>query len=171
MLGIGTYVSYRSEGVCVISDIRTETFGDKSGEYYILAPIKDANSVLYVPVDNDMLVSRMLPLLSASEISSLAEELKDERMEWRIESRARNYEFRDVLNSGDRRALIILVNTIADRAENAAVSGKKLTGGDENALKRARKMLFDEFSVTADIADEEQLMQVLSCQVKCQSRN
>ena len=170
MLSIGTYVSYRAEGVCVISDIRTESFGDKSGDYYILAPLKDVNSVLYVPVDNELLVSRMLPLLSSEEISALAEELCDERMEWNLESRARNYQFRDILNSGDRRALIILVNTITEREANQLITGKKLTGGDQSTLRRARKALFDEFSITANIANEEQLMDILACRVKCRSK-
>ena len=117
-----------------------------------------------------MLVAKMQPLLSADEICGLAEELCGERMVWNVESRARNYEFRDVLNSGDRRALIILVNTITDRAADLPNHGKKLTGGDETALKRAKKMLLDEFTVTTDIADEEQLMRVLSCQIKCNAR-
>ena len=62
MFKVGTYVSYRSEGVCVISDIRMEAFNalGKSEEFYILAPIKDMNSVLYVPVNNEVLTSKMI---------------------------------------------------------------------------------------------------------------
>ena len=173
MLKIGNYVSYRSEGVCVISDIRTESFGTLggTGEYYILTPLKDANSVLYVPVNNELLVSKMMPLLSADEICALARELRDERIEWKEESRARSYAFRDILSVGDRRELIVLVNTISERIERMAESGKKLTGGDETAFKRAKKMLFEEFSVTADIEDEDTLMMILKGERICDPVN
>ena len=65
MYKIGTYVSYRSEGVCVINEIKQQKFGalDTASEYYVLSPIVDNNSKLYVPVNNEALVSKMRPLL------------------------------------------------------------------------------------------------------------
>lgn len=172
MFEIGTYVSYRTEGICVIKDIRTETFGSmgSSEEYYILSPIKDSNSTLYVPVNNELLVSKMLSLLSAEEICALADELRECRIEWKNESRARNHAFRDILNQGDRNSLIMLVNTISEKRELLAAEGKKLTGGDDGILKRAKKMLFDEFSYTSDIESEDALILVLAGKAKCASR-
>lgn len=169
MFEIGTYISYRSEGVCVISDIREERFGalGKSEEYYILAPLKDMNSILYVPVNNEQLTSKMQPLLSAEEICALSDELRAEKMEWITDSRARNGVLREILASGDRRELIVLVNTILDRIERSAEIGRKITAGDENTLKRAKKMLFDEFSATTDLKNEEQLLALLRGEHKC----
>ena len=42
--------------------------------------------------------------------------------------------------------------------------------GDENVLKRALRMLIDEFSVTTDITTEEQLLRVLDGSGTCESR-
>ncbi|MBQ2384996.1 MAG: CarD family transcriptional regulator [Clostridia bacterium] len=139
MFAVGDYVSYRSEGVCVVSDIRTEEFNalGKSEEYYILAPLKDMNSVLYVPVNNEVLVAKMQPLLSADEICALADELRGELMDWIDDSRARNAALREILAGGNRRELIVLVNTILDRIARSAEIGRKITAGDENTLKRA----------------------------------
>lgn len=169
MFAIGTYVSYRAEGVCIISDIRTEVFNalGKSEEYYILAPLKDMNSILYVPVNNENLTSKMQPLLSADEICALAAELREERTEWVNDSRMRNSVLRDILATGDRRELIVLVNTIEDRIERSAEIGKKITAGDENFLKRAKKMLIEEFSATAEINNDEELMAVLRGELRC----
>lgn len=163
MLKIGTYVSYRSEGVCIISDVRTEAFGTLggSGEYYILTPIKDKNSLLYVPVSNEALVAMLRPLLSAAEIAALAAEVREERLPWRAESRARNYEFKELLGVGERRTLMVLVNTILAQSTQLKSVGKKLTGGDEAVLKRALKMLLDEFSVTSEINSEDELIEIL----------
>ena len=57
MFEIGSYVAYRSEGVCVISDIRAETFGapNNSELYYILTPVRHTQSTLFVPVKNENL--------------------------------------------------------------------------------------------------------------------
>lgn len=169
MFEIGTYVSYRSEGVCVISDIRTEAFNalGKSEEFYILAPLKDMNSILYVPVNNELLTSKMQPLLSADEICALASELRDEKMEWIVDSRARNSALREILAAGDRRELIVLVNTITDRINRSAEIGRKITAGDENTLKRAMKMLLDEFSTTTDLSSTEELMGVIAGERRC----
>ena len=172
MFAIGDYVSYRSEGVCVISDIRTEVFNalGKSEEYYILAPLKDINSVLYVPVNNEVLTSKMQPLLSADEICALADELRGEIIEWIDDSRARNAALREILAGGDRRELIVLVNTILDRIARSSEIGRKITAGDENTLKRAKRMLLDEFAATTDLENDEQLMGVLDGTYRCNSR-
>lgn len=169
MFKVGEYVSYRAEGVCVIKDIRNESFGvlGKSEEFYILAPLKDMNSILYVPVNNEALTSKMHPLLSADEICALADELRDEKLEWIIDSRARNTALREILAMGDRRELIVLVNTITDRVERSAEIGRKITAGDDNTLKRAKRMLLDEFGTTTDIATEEELMGVLRGEHRC----
>ncbi len=172
MFEIGTCVCYRSEGICRINDIRNESFGASGGEeYYILAPIKDPNSTLYVPVNNELLVAKMLPLLSADEVCRVADELREKRMEWKVESRARNHALRDAINAGDRYSLIILINTITEKRGELAAIGKKLTGGDEGMLKRAKKMLVDEFSYTTDIADEDTLMMVLEGKIRCNPKN
>ena len=172
MFAVGDYVSYRSEGVCVVSDIRTEEFNalGKSEEYYILAPLKDMNSVLYVPVNNEVLVAKMQPLLSADEICALADELRGELMDWIDDSRARNAALREILAGGNRRELIVLVNTILDRISRSAEIGRKITAGDENTLKRAKRMLLDEFAATTDLSTDEELMGVLEGSYRCNPR-
>jgi len=169
MFKIGDHVRYRSEGVCVIKDIRTERFNSlgTSGEYYILAPIKDLNSILYVPMDNKQLTDRMQQLLSADQINELVDTLKDERLEWIVDSRARNFAFRDMLVACDRNSLIILVNTLAEHIERMDAQGKKHTAGDDNIFKRAKKILLDEFSHTSNISTDEELLLLLRGEYKC----
>lgn len=150
MFKIGDCVSYRAEGVCRISDIRKENFGTANGEavYYILSPVNDQKSLLFVPVDNERLASLMRPLLSAEEIIALCEELREERMEWIAENRLRSNTFRDILAEGDRRKLIVLLNTVTERIREQAAMGKRPLGTDTNAQSRAAQLLFEEFSFT-----------------------
>ena len=163
MYEIGSYVIYRAEGVCKISDIRTESFGAIGGQekYYILSPVNDEKSTVFVPLGNDVLLGMMRPLMSAEEICQLAEELRDRRLEWIPESRARNTMFRELLAVGDRRELIVLVNTVVEHMEATVAAGKKPGSTDENALRRARRLLYEEFSATTDIGGEEDVVPLL----------
>lgn len=172
MFEIGSYVMYRAEGVCRISDIRDEKFGAIGGQekYYILSPLNDEKSVVYVPMGNDVLLGMMRPLMSAEEICRLASELKDERWEWIPENRARNAAMRELIARGDRRELIVLVNTILERREASENGGKRLTGSDENLLRRAVKLLFEEFLITTDIGGEEDILPLLRGELVLHSR-
>lgn len=163
MFEIGSYVSYRAEGVCVICDIREERFGalGETAKYYILSPVGDEKSTVFVPMENEALMALMRPLLSAEEILSLASEVRGERLEWIEESRLRNLKFREILSLGDRRELMVLINTVLEHNEMITKLGKKVGATDENALYRAKTMLFEEFSMTTDLASSDELLLLL----------
>lgn len=172
MYKIGTYVSYRSEGVCVVTEIKNQSFGsgNEAKNFYVLSPINDVNSKIYVPTDNDSLVSQMQPLCSADDVNALADRLREQRMEWINESRPRNNALRTIIAEGNRERLILFVNTALDRIPLLEEQGKHLTQGDELMLKKAIRMLVDEFSVTTDISSEEALIAVLLGKTKCKSK-
>ena len=168
----GSYVVYRAEGVCVISDIRAESFNalDKETYFYILSPVKEPKSLLYVPKDNVGLTSMMRPLLSAEEILALAEELCNERIELLPESRSRGAQIKDILSRGDRRELVVLLNTLVEFMDGVKQSGKKLGVTEINAYTKASKLLVEEFSIKSDIDNAEKLMAVISGKEKCLSK-
>ena len=163
MFKIGSRVVYRSEGVCVVSDIRSESFGliGRAEDYYILTPVSDNKSTVFVPVNNEKLVAYMRALMSAEEITEMISELREQRMDLIAESRARNAAFKEVLALGDRRQLIIMLNTLAEKTEEIKAAGKKIPTGDLNALRRAEKLLYDEFSATTDIAGAKDIIRLL----------
>lgn len=172
MFTVGSYVIYRAEGVCVISDIREESFGaiGEKNSYYILSPIGDKTSTLFVPVDNERLCSMIRRLLSPEEIMELAGELRDERLQWIPDSRARNLRYRDILSIGDRRELIVLINTVVAIMKEGKNSDKRLTGTDENALRRAKRMLYDEFTATSEIRTEDDVIRILAGELTVQPK-
>ncbi len=172
MFEIGVHVIYRSEGVCTVSDIREENFGAIGGteKYYILTPIHDDRSTLFVPVNNERLCCMIRKLLSAEEITEMCEELRGVTREWIYDSRARNNTFRTILSEGDRRELIILINTIISHAAEIADSGKRITGGDENTLRRAKSMLYSEFVATTDISSEDDIIPLIAGELKINNK-
>ncbi len=172
MFKIGDSVVYRSEGVCVVSDIRSESFGGigKSEEYYILTPVNDKKSTVFVPVNNERLTSMMRRLLNADELSTVIDGLRDERIEWVSDSRARSNVFREMLSSGDRRQLIILLNTVSERVDALREAGKKVGSTEANAYMKAERLLYEEFAATTDIQSQEKVVAVLRGEIRLRDK-
>lgn len=172
MFDIGSYVVYRSEGVCVVSDIREENFGTigKSEKYYILTSINSQSSTTFVPVNNAELTAHMRPLLSASQINELSVSLRDARIEWIDETRARSNRFKEILSVGDPEELIRLVNTLSERIAEVSANGRKPSTTDLNALRRAEKILFDQFCATTDLVSSQDIAPLLRGEIKAGNR-
>ena len=172
MYKVGTYLSYRAEGICVVTEIRSQKFGmlNEHKDFYILSPFRDPNSKLFVPMDSEMLLSKMRPICSAEDVNALAEALIDKRLEWDTQPRKRSNYFKDILSDGDREMLISLIHTINAKEKELSAVGKHVTQGDLNALERAKRMLVNEFSFTNDINDEQVLMSVISLEAKCNNK-
>lgn len=58
MYKIGELFVYGSRGACKIIDIKNEKFGNSEKTYYILMPFFDSKETIFVPVDNEKLVSK-----------------------------------------------------------------------------------------------------------------
>ena len=113
MYSIGTLIVYGSEGICKITDIKENSFDNmgKSKSYYILTPLSNDKTKIFIPCDNDLLVSRMLKVLSADEIRDIiAEDIP--LPEWIADNRRRNKAYKDILQSYDRRRIISLAKLL-----------------------------------------------------------
>ncbi len=154
---IGDKIMYGAGGVMTIVDIREEAIGDVSRSYYILRPtLARTESFTYVPVDNDMLVAAMRPLLTKDEIVSLLHSAKDlPDIDWIEENRARQEYFKRIMESGDRGRMIAMIRAIDENGLRREAEGKKNFLADENARAKAEKLLYSEFSVVLGISEEE----------------
>jgi len=142
----GDYVVYGKNGVCLVEDIKSMLFGGENGTYYILKPTSSSFSTVYVPVDKEILVDRMRPVLNKKQIDEILSSSKDCTVEW-IESKNERHEyFNSVVSSGDLKKLIAVVMTLyAKKSEKEAV-GKHISSTDENILKSAEYLIEEEFS-------------------------
>lgn len=155
MFKIGEVVSYSATGVCEIVDIRKEKLTDTMMQYYILKPIYQNASTVYVPVDNETLVSRMKYLLSKSQTQELIESFKFTDIEW-IENDSERIGFwREILRSGDRKKIASLICTIHIHADYLATLGKQLRLIDAQILKDAKNVLHGEIATVLEIPIEE----------------
>ena len=156
MFSVGSNVIYGSNGVCRIEQIRSESFSGEEKEYYILTPIDDPKTVIYVPTDSPALTEQMRCLLSKEEMNSLlCRETDGELLEWVNDPRSRKELFRDILYSGDRVQLLRMLRTIHARRQQQAEQGRKLYAADEEAFARGEKLLHSEIAAVMQIHPEE----------------
>ena len=135
-------------------------------DYYILKPVNDPNFTIYVPTDNEALTSQMREILTADEIISLIKSMPDENMEWIDDNKRRSECFKNIFSSGSRSDLIKMAKVIYNRKMEQTAAGKKLYAADENAMKKAEKILFDEFATVLDIKQEDVLPFIIG-QLEC----
>lgn len=112
MYQINDTVLYGTHGICRISDITVKKIERESIQYYVLVPVYQATSTLFVPVENPKLVSKMRRILSADEIHTIIRSMPKEELIW-IENDAQRYEaYNEILRSGDRTQLVRLIKTL-----------------------------------------------------------
>lgn len=155
MLQCGQKVVYGTHGVCVIVALEVRTVNRRKVEYYVLEPIDQKGSRFYVPTQNEAAVAKLRPLLSKDALDTLIRSEDAHRDSWVSDDNKRKQCYRELMNSGDRTALVAMVRTVIGQRELMLASGRKLHLCDENFLRDAQKLLNSEFSVVLGIKPAE----------------
>ncbi|MBQ2793403.1 MAG: hypothetical protein IKL79_01620 [Clostridia bacterium] len=153
MFSIGEKVVYGAYGVMKIVDVRDIEIGDCMRKYYVLC---EAGAVAFsetlIPVDNQTLVAGMRRLLSPDGMLAAIKAAKAVTdLPWVEDNRARAEHFKSVMTSGDRTAILVMIRSIVAAGVRRAAEGKKNFLADENAMKKAEKILYSEISAVMEI--------------------
>ena len=154
---IGEYVSYGINGMCNIEDIRPMQLSQSVEKmmYYILRPESNPKSTIFVPVNNQKLVSKMRELMTKDEINAMLERMKDRTLEWEKDVRFRTESFHEILNNGVNQDLILMIRCLHRKRQELIQLGKKLPARDNNTLKTAERLVEEEFAHVLHIKCEE----------------
>ena len=151
MYKIGDVVVYSVSGVCKVEDICKKDFGSFSAEYYILRPIMQSASTVFVPTQNEKLTAKIHPVLSKESfdkvfaLSKTAEFIRPDSEAERREA------FLEILESGNREDLILMIFDLKKLSQEQAEKGRRLHLADERLLGSAQTLLFEEVSYVYDI--------------------
>ncbi|MBR6119695.1 MAG: CarD family transcriptional regulator [Oscillospiraceae bacterium] len=151
MYSVNEKIHYGGSGVCVIQEIATMRFGRTREKYYVLKPVYQNSSVIYVPVENEALVSKMRPVLSREEVDRLIDGMPEIPTAWEEDPQARKASFDALLRSNECRSLIILIKTLHAQKKRRQADGKALHVSDETFLREAQRLLYDEFAGALEI--------------------
>ena len=146
MFSVNEKIHYGGSGVCIIQEIATMRFGRTRERYYVLKPVYQNSSLIYVPVENEALVSKMRPVLTRQEVDALIEEMPSVETAWEDDSQQRKLSFDALLRSNRCRDLVVLIKTLQEHKVVRAKLGKSLHVSDETYLREAQRLLFDEFA-------------------------
>ncbi|MBS1797590.1 MAG: CarD family transcriptional regulator [Acidobacteria bacterium] len=150
-LSIGQKVTYPTQGVCVVEDIKRRDGSSLS--YYYLRVLSD-NSIIFVPVANAETVG-LRPVISAREyrklVDFLGRDFDEVSHDWKIRSR----EFALKLQSGD-------VFETADVLKKLTFLSheKKLSFREQSFLEKARFLIVSEVT-NASLATEKTIARKL----------
>ena len=154
---IGEYVSYGINGMCNIEDIRPMQLSQSVEKmmYYILRPESNPKSTIFVPVNNQKLVSKMRELMTKDQINAMLVRMKDRTLEWEKDVRFRTESFHEILSNGVNQDLILMIRCLHRKRQELVQLGKKLPARDSNTLKTAERLVEEEFAHVLHIKCEE----------------
>lgn len=157
MYGIGDKVVYGAFGVMEIVDVTEQPVGDEMKKYYVMREYaSQSSSLTYVPLDNEVLVEQMKPLLTREEILEVIKEAKSAPpLEWIEDNRARSEFYKKMLSTADRCKLLRMIDTVRKTGIRREEEGKKNYIADENSMYRAKKLIATEFALVLGIPETE----------------
>lgn len=154
---VGDQVIYGGNGVCKVSEIKDMSFfHEPPKKYYILEPIfsKQA-STMYVPLDNEVMVSKMQNVITRDEALKLISTLTTCDTEWIEDKNQRKDKFNSIIAKGSREEMMAVIKTILNHQEQIREEGKRLNLQDEKALTEAMNRINAEFALVFDMTPEE----------------
>lgn len=151
MFKTGDVVVYSATGVCKISDICLKNFGGSNLEYYVLTPLMQKASTVFIPVENEHLTKKMHPILSKPDFENVFCSAKKKEPIRPESENERREKFSEILDSGDREALMLMVYDLINYKTQQANCGRRLHIADERLLNSAQTLLFEELAYVFEI--------------------
>lgn len=151
MYQIGDHVVYGVHGVWRIKETEDRMVDRKCVSYYVLEPLEQPGARYLVPMHNQAALGKLRPVLSREELNDLLRSDAVHGQEWIPDENRRKQNYRELIVSGDRAALIRMVGALHRHKAEQAAAGRKFHLCDENFLRDAQKILDTEFSLVLGI--------------------
>lgn len=157
------YVICGNNGICSVHDITTLTISgvDKNRKYYLLKPIYQPGSTVYIPVD--AAEQSLRKALSCEEAHALIASiphippipLTDEKILERT--------YKEYMHDGSCESLVKLIKTIYLRKEKRILKGAKVTSVDSKYFKLTEDFLYGELSISLGLSKDEVKTYITDC--------
>ncbi len=161
MFKVDDTILYGTEGVCKVKEITSKKFGDYVNDYYVLEPVYARNSILYVPIKNKKLTSKMKYVLSIDKIYELIRNMVGVEDVWIEDEKLRQSKYKEVISQGDHKEIIKIIKSLYLHKKDQIALGRKFHKSDEDILNCAQTLLHNEFAHVLKIEPEEVLPFIL----------
>lgn len=155
MFNKGEYVVCGNNGICQVEDITTLNLEgvDRTRKYYLMKPVFSNGSTVYKPTDLEDGTIR--PALNRAEAEELIENIPSIDTIPLGDEKTLEKTYKELIHSGDPKALVQLIKTIALRKQKRLLKGFKVTALDSRYYKQAEDFLYGELAVALDIPKNE----------------
>lgn len=158
MFQINDVIIYGTQGVCKITGTEEKMISGKKKTYFVLQPVNDQGSTIFVPADNPLVLNKMRRLLTKDEIRKLICSMQSEDAIWVANENERKELYRSILAKGDHLELIQMIKAIYAHKKEREAEGKRLHMSDDRFFKEAEQILYNEFQYVLDIGSKADLM-------------
>lgn len=155
MYQCGDQVVYGIHGVCQIIDLQAQKIGGKKTNYYVLEPVDQAGTRFFVPSENPLAVAKLRRVLTREEVEMMLTAETTQSDVWIADENQRKQRYRELIVSGDNRALFSMICALHREKVKQLAAGKKFHLCDENFLRDAEKLIGGEFSIVLGIPQGE----------------
>lgn len=155
MFSVGEVIIYGTQGICKIKEITTMKMGREKKDYYVLCPVYNEGSSIFVPADNEVLLNKMRCIATSDEIQELIGDIKENRIEWISDDDERKEYCSCAIKSGDRKEIMRVIGMLYAHQEEVKAQKKHFHISDEHFLKEAEKLIHDEFAYVLGIPKDE----------------
>ena len=162
----GQHVIYGTNGICLVESITEMAFsvGGEKKTYCILRPLADPKSVIYLPYDNELLLSRLRPVLAKQEITEILSKPLACESPWVEDKKLRAATFRELIVGNHIPTLLSLIKCLCEKRDELTAQNKKMLSADREALNTSLKAVCDEIAFALGLpqqAAEEKLREYL----------
>lgn len=153
-LTINEAVIHIPEGVCRVTDlIERNLSGIGSRKYYVLTPVYDRGTKIYVPADADS--AKLRPLIGVGDVLALIDSIPFAESVWQENDKKRHESFNQILARCDHGEMVCLLSTLRVKAAEKKKLGKKFHSADERVLRETQRLLYGEFGFVLGISPKE----------------
>ena len=151
----GECVIYSCNGVCRVLETVTQQRNGETSEYLVLEPIEQPGARYFVPTANPLAMGKLRPIMSKEQLQDLLSSDTVKEDGWISDENQRRQVYRELINGGDRAALIRMICALYRHKQTQLAAGRKFHQADENLLRDAQKLINTEFALILEISPQK----------------
>ncbi len=146
MFEVGDYVINANNGICRVEDkVHLDLpMDNKDKLFYLIVPVGEKSTKLYVPVDSDKL--RIRKTMDEEQALRVIDEIPQIEAVWIANDKQREQKYKEAIFSCEPRQLVGILKCMCLRNMQRSAQGKKNTSVDERYFKLAENNLYSELA-------------------------
>ena len=158
MFQMNDVIVYGTQGVCEITGTEEKVISGKRKTYFVLKPVGENGSTIFVPTDNEAVLGKIRRLLTKDQIHQLIDSMGTDDALWMDDENARRELYKSILAKGEHAELIKMIKAIYIHKKQREAEGKRLHMSDERFFKDAEQLLNNEFQYVLKLHSKEALL-------------